>query len=917
MTRTGWIAFRNFRLAVLAAGVASCSQDAAGPGGVAGEGGDPPSPLFVSNSRPAMASLMAPSANTPGQPAFNAARSVSGSATDGNIAYIALQSQTAIGGATASITNTRSGAAVTTTMVDGGFDPVPIPASSGDNVAIVVRNSSGDVVANFNNTVPSRRPPKIVRTSPGRGKTGIPLNKNIEIVFSEPVIESSLASSIRLFRGTQEVSGTTTILQGVTAAVLFKPTSNLEPNTAYELVVTNGVRDLDNDPLDSTSRVPFTTGTSVEAPIASVTIIPDRLSMRVGDQFQAAAVAKDAAGNEVTGHEVRWFADTLPTVSVTSTGLVTARSEGAGRIFAEVDGVTAGMSVFVSNGLLAAASLKVAFDSSSVAAGGTLQIAAVAFDADGNLLPHRPIQWSTTNTSVAVVAPSNQPPTAMDPTWFNGSAPPSLAVYWANISGVANGVARIIATIDGRSDTAVITVGSSLPVVAFDVIPDTTTLWLHESAQFKGSSVNSAGARTPLAATDIQWESSNPNVASIGASGVVDARAAGSASITAHWSTYTATILVTVAQVTFESLSAGGTQLNGHTCAIGTDAATYCWGNNSGGQVGRPTVLGAELEPPASFFTKPITVAPGFAFKKLATGSTYTCGLTASGEAYCWGHNPNGELGSNNTSDSWQPVRVSSDLTFVDIAAGNEHHTCGLASSGRAFCWGLNANGELGVAGMFESHAPVTVSGGINFTSLSVGGHHTCGVTSDGTGYCWGDNLHGQLGVGTIASQTATPLPIAGGLKFAMVTAGEAHSCGILVTGSLLCWGADGFGALGNGTDQGDTFVPAPVTSALKFSAVAAGPVHTCALDVDGHAYCWGANDAGQLGIGIVTPSLFTTPQPVVGGLTFDKLSVRGAHTCARSTAGPWYCWGNNQTGALGAGTSTTSGLPVKVLGQP
>ncbi len=906
------LSLRNLGFAIIAIITTGCSHDAAGPSAGSGPGA-PSSPLNVSNSRlESIATSIgrAASPNVGGMPSMTVA------VGDANVAYISLQPQTYPTGNTATITNRRSGATVATTVVDGGIDPVPLPASAGDSVSIEIRTTDGITVATVNNAVPSRRPPKIVRSIPGRGKTGVPLNKNIEVVFTEPVNQTSLPSSIKLFRGSAEIPGTATILQGVTAAVVFKPSANLAPNTDYELVVTNGVRDLDGDAADSTVRVAFTTGTSIEGPVASLSIIPDGLSLRLGDQFQAVAVVKDAGGNEVTGHAVRWYADTLPTVEVTSTGFVTARREGPGGIFAEVDGVTTSMNVLVSNVLRPVASVVVAFDSGSVAAGGVLQIGAISFDADGNLLPRRLVHWTTTNAAVATVAASNQPQQSdINRAWFNGYPAPLPAVYWASVAGVSNGVARIVATIEGHSDTVVVTVGSSLPVVGFVVFPDTTTLLLHETVPFTGSSVNSAGGRTSIPATEIQWESSNPAVASVDANGFVSvsAAAAGSAIITAHWNTYSAATRLTVVQVTFKSVSAGGAYTGGHTCAIAMDGATYCWGDDSRGQVGRPTtkVIG---DPVALFYTRPVAVAQGLAFVTLAAGSTYSCGLTAAGAAYCWGDNQFGQLGSGNTDDSWRPVAVSGGFSFVEIDAGSGNHTCALTSSGSAYCWG--AGGGLGTAGVLESHVPVAVSRGINFASLSVGGNHTCGLTPDGSAYCWGDNSAGQLGVGQSGNRIDTPIAVSGGLKFATITTGDGHTCGVTLSGSLYCWGHNAFAQSGTGPSFESSYVPAPVVTNLKFSVVAAGPTHTCALDVGGNAYCWGFNQGGQLGIGIITTDLFATPQRVIGGLTFDRLSVRGSHTCARSTAGGWYCWGNNETGALGVASTVSSGTPLKVLGQ-
>jgi alpha-tubulin suppressor-like RCC1 family protein/uncharacterized protein YjdB len=919
-TLTGRISLRNLGFAILAVVTTGCSHDAAGPGGGGGGGGTGPapteSPVYVSNS------ILAPSAG-----AVNAGvrlnnsglGSMSIGVADANVAYISLPPQTAPGGVTAIVTNHRSRASVTTAMVDGGMDPIPIAAISGDSITIQAQSASGVTIATLSNSVPGRRRPKIVRTVPGRGKTGVPLNKNIEVVFTEPITQTSLSSSIRLFRGTAEVPGTATLLQGVTAAVVFRPNANLAPNTDYELVVTTGVRDLDGDAPDSAVRVPFTTGTSIVGPVASLSILPDRVDLRVGDQFQAVVVARDAAGNDVTGHGVRWSADSSA-VEVTSTGLVTARHEGFGTVFAVVDGYGASIGVQVSTALHPVASVRIAFDSAGVATGGTLGVAAIAMDADGSMIRSRLVQWSSSNSAVATVDGTRPSGTVVSSGWFNGQVVPLAAIYWAGVSGVANGVAKIVATIEGQSDTLVVTVAPSLQTVGFVLDRDTATLLLHETARFNGASVNSGGGRVSVSASEVRWESSNAGVASIDAQGVITAVAPGTATIRAHWTNYSDSTQVTVVQVTFESISAGGE----HSCALETGGGTYCWGANDHGQAGRPGVIGSG-SPIGFYYPTPVRIADGFAFSALSTRASRSCGITGSGAAFCWGDNWGGALGSNNFDDSWRPAPVSGGLSFVEIDVGS-NHTCAFVSSGAAYCWGNNYFGQLGTWGVTASPVPLAVSGWERFATLSAGSGHTCGLTSDGVAYCWGWNGPGLFSVGNPGS-IGSPIPITGdltfaqNLKFLRIAAGDLHTCGVALNGSVYCWGANFDGQLGTGTTYALSTAPARVNSDLTFSLVGAGASHACALDVGGNAYCWGRNDHGQLGIGSITSNVFATPQLVSGGFrsggfTFDRLSVGATHNCARTTAGIWYCWGGNDSGQLGDGRVLDSGTPRKVLGQ-
>lgn len=910
--------YRKSGILILTILFGSCSQDTAGPRDSSSL--EPPSPIYVSNARSATASTsigVSASITSSTHVNRNAARTVGIASDEGDVAYISLQPQTNPGGATALISNLRVGASVTAPMIDGGLDPVPVAASEGDSVRIEIRNASDVTIQILANVVPGRRQPKIVRTSPGRGKTGVPLNKNIEIVFSEPVAANSLStSSVQLLQGATPVAGTVEILQGVTAAVVFRPSTLLAANTDYELVVTPSVRDLDGDQVDSVTRVPFTTGTTTEGPLTTLSLIPDAAEVRVGDQFQLVVVAKDAAGTLLTGHAVKWSAYDPTIVDVSTTGLVTARREGAKPVLAEVDGYFVAILVGVSNSLHPVASVTASADSASVAPGNILRVAAIARDADGNLLQLRIAQWSSSNPNVARVSASTNdqtPGTSPSDAWLGALLAPPTSIYAAEVTGLGNGVSRIVARIDGKSDTIVVTVTASPAIAGLVLTPDTATLMLRETKQLSALSVNSAGGRASVPASQVQWESSNPSVATVDANGIAAGIGAGSATITGRWNNYSASVRVTVDEIAFEAISVGAT----HACALTAGGATYCWGANDFGQAGRPGVIGGPITGPALTFKRvPMRVAEGFTFVALTTGGLHTCGLTAAGAAYCWGLNRYGALGSGNFEDSWRPVAVTGGLTFRSIEAGT-YQTCGVTTAGGAYCWGSLHLVPFGSAIPISNASPAPVAGGISFASLSSGGSHTCGLTADGTAYCWGDNAAGQLGAGDALTSSATPLPVSGGLTFASISAGESHTCGVTRNGQLYCWGWNFDDQLGNGIPTTPSSTPTAVASNLSFTTIGAASSHSCAIDVSSVTYCWGRNSDGQIGIASITSELFATPQRVIGGIAFDRLSVGRSHTCAATAAGVWYCWGDNESGALGVGNTTDSGTPLKVLGQP
>ena len=338
------------------------------------------------------------------------------------------------------------------------------------------------------------------------------------------------------------------------------------------------------------------------------------------------------------------------------------------------------------------------------------------------------------------------------------------------------------------------------------------------------------------------------------------------------------------------------------SCGITAMGVPFCWGAN-GGMFGDGSTTGSLL---------PSAAASGLSFASLSVGDFFVCGITGQGDAYCWGQNAAGNLGYGGQFVTMTtPVRVLGGFSFVAISAGYSH-TCGIASSGAAYCWGSNDYGQLGNATTTSSLVPVQVSATVAFKSISVGGSHTCGVTTSGSAYCWGANSNGQLGVGS-TSNYALPVAVSGDHTFASISAGAAHTCALTPSGEAYCWGQAGAGELGNGSTA-DSPSPTPVSGNLTFRSVSAGYYYTCGLNPIGAAYCWGMNLSGQLGNGSTASS--PTPAPVSGDLTFRTLVAGSSdHTCGTTTQGTAYCWGANGAGQLGNGSTTSSSSPVAVLG--
>jgi alpha-tubulin suppressor-like RCC1 family protein len=198
------------------------------------------------------------------------------------------------------------------------------------------------------------------------------------------------------------------------------------------------------------------------------------------------------------------------------------------------------------------------------------------------------------------------------------------------------------------------------------------------------------------------------------------------------------------------------------------------------------------------------------------------------------------------------------------------------------------------------------------FGSVSAGETHTCGVTTVGRAYCWGHNFLGQLGDGTTTDHYR-PAEVAGGLRFKSVNVGPEHSCGVTTDYRAYCWGYSGGGKLGDGTSGTIAVRPVPVAGGHLFRQVRAGVNHTCAITTFGVGFCWGDNSYGQLGNFSHLRRL--TPVRVGGGLRWRWLSPGALHTCGVTTDDRAYCWGRNNEGELGTGSGGARSSPVAVVG--
>jgi alpha-tubulin suppressor-like RCC1 family protein len=333
----------------------------------------------------------------------------------------------------------------------------------------------------------------------------------------------------------------------------------------------------------------------------------------------------------------------------------------------------------------------------------------------------------------------------------------------------------------------------------------------------------------------------------------------------------------------------------------------------------RPSILLAFLLAAAAC-EDPLSVEPSREHIDVATGGEHTCAIAVSGQAFCWGRGLDGELGTGDVEPSFRPLPVAGDVPFRSITAGDAH-TCALSTDGRVLCWGWSAFFQTGNGESAMKRTPTPVLSERRFTALSAGAHHTCALAADGRVLCWGYNRWGQAGNGT-SDVTALPIEILGDLRAVAISSGGDHSCALTEDGTAFCWGKNDAGQLGVASDVAFLAEPTPVVTELRFSAIDAGASHTCAIarGEAGEAYCWGSNGYGELGDGATwRPGLAGPAQPVpvilIDGLV--SISAGTHHTCATDRTGLSWCWGRGAEGQLGNGNITDHAVRQPVYVQP
>lgn len=361
-----------------------------------------------------------------------------------------------------------------------------------------------------------------------------------------------------------------------------------------------------------------------------------------------------------------------------------------------------------------------------------------------------------------------------------------------------------------------------------------------------------------------------------------------------------------------------------HACAALSNGQVFCWGDSMSAQIGPGCEKNCTQAVAIPGLPRVVAVAPG---------EEHTCALSELGQVFCWGANAFGQLGRGSAGSAEEPSpKVVPMLDeAVEISSG-ARHTCALSKQGAVWCWGAADAGQLGVgigSGLLASPARAAFDSEplLGVTALAAGGDTTCAVRQGGLAYCWGNNADGQLGIGKLGPTmcgasmlpcSTRPEPVANATGIVGVSCGGDATCFLRGSGQALCAGNGAKGRLGSGSEKG-SFSPLPVSGVNALSSLSMGATHACAIQAPNHnLWCWGQNGNGQLFESNISAPFRLAPALVGSLANVEQVTAGAGFTCGLS-AGSVLCVGANDAGQLGQGAkdSVAHSTPAKVVGLP
>lgn len=509
----------------------------------------------------------------------------------------------------------------------------------------------------------------------------------------------------------------------------------------------------------------------------------------------------------------------------------------------------------------------------------------------------------------------------------------------ASVAAGACDTAPVIVTTDGVDSIVVATAASPTGVESLEIS-------VGDTVQLTAVATNAIGG---VSAAVFTFSSLDPAIASVSGTGLVRGHAEGMTTVVVSADGVSVTLPVTVLEpivippppsgLAIVSVVAGAA----HACAVAADGAAYCWGSNDAGEIASLDA-GPEVCGQGGFETNCFPTATSLDradISAMSLGDSFSCAITA-GDVVCRGLDGLGQLGdgfvgsincfiseTNQTqpcTPGWVPV---SGAPALEAITSGRTHSCGRAAAGDSVCWGSNVRGELGFGDVDPAQVDeaTPVAGAFGFSQVTGGRWFTCAIEGVAGAYCWGTDAFGQVGNANVPDTDClgfgcfpAPEAVAGGSNFVEIAAGYRHACARSETGEIQCWGSNERQQMGlpAGVTGGSGSPGSAVSGGHLFEHVVAGRDHTCALDDSGAAWCWGADDFGQLGDGSADNGDYA-PRPVTGGHTFSSLAAGDAFTCGLTVEQTVYCWGRNRKGQLGNGghTSSPTSTPTRVLGLP